>query len=113
MNSSGTVAAVGTVTAGRLARYGVKVSVSPPEADETMHAGIAGSALGGRSQYRGTVSGVFSSSVSLTSGWSALGWQRTGLPWSGRRDKSAGMFEFEVNCGRLRAMEKRALLMTD
>jgi uroporphyrinogen-III synthase len=36
MNSSGTVAAVGTVTAGMLARYGVKVSVCPPEADETM-----------------------------------------------------------------------------
>ena len=36
MNSSATVAAVGTVTAGTLARYGVKVSVCPPEADETM-----------------------------------------------------------------------------
>jgi uroporphyrinogen-III synthase len=36
LNSSVTVAAVGTVTAGALARYGVKVSVSPPEDDETM-----------------------------------------------------------------------------
>jgi uroporphyrinogen-III synthase len=31
-----TVAAVGTVTAAMLARYGVKVSVCPPEEDETM-----------------------------------------------------------------------------
>ena len=36
MNSSAIVAAVGTVTAGALARYGVKVSVRPPEEDETM-----------------------------------------------------------------------------
>ena len=36
MNSSATVAAVGTVTAGMLARYGVNVSVCPPEANETM-----------------------------------------------------------------------------
>ncbi len=36
MNSSVTVAAVGTVTAGTLARYGVKVSVRPPDEDETM-----------------------------------------------------------------------------
>ena len=36
MNSSTTVAAVGTVTARALARYGLKVSVRPPEKDETM-----------------------------------------------------------------------------
>jgi uroporphyrinogen-III synthase len=36
MNRSATVAAVGTVTAATLARYGVKVSVCPPEEDETM-----------------------------------------------------------------------------
>ena len=36
LNRSATVAAVGTVTAGALARYGVKVSVCPPEEDETM-----------------------------------------------------------------------------
>ena len=36
LNSSTTVAAVGTVTAGALARYGVKVSARPPEDDETM-----------------------------------------------------------------------------
>jgi uroporphyrinogen-III synthase len=36
MSSSATVAAVGTVTAGALARHGVKVSVRPPEGDETM-----------------------------------------------------------------------------
>ena len=36
MNSSADVAAVGTVTAGTLARYGVKVAVSPSEANETM-----------------------------------------------------------------------------
>jgi len=36
LNSSATVAAVGTVTAGALARYGVKVSVRPTEDDETM-----------------------------------------------------------------------------
>ena len=36
LNSSATIAAVGTVTAGALARYGVKVSVCPPEDDETM-----------------------------------------------------------------------------
>jgi uroporphyrinogen-III synthase len=36
LNTSATVAAVGTVTAGALARYGVKVSVRPPEDDETM-----------------------------------------------------------------------------
>jgi uroporphyrinogen-III synthase len=36
LNSSATVAAVGTVTAGALARYGVKVSVCPPDDDETM-----------------------------------------------------------------------------
>ena len=36
MNSSATIAAVGTVTAATLARYGVKVSVCPPEEDETM-----------------------------------------------------------------------------
>ena len=36
MNSSATVAAIGTVTAATLARYGVKVSVCPREDDETM-----------------------------------------------------------------------------
>ena len=36
LNGSATVAAVGTVTAGALARYGVKVSVRPSEDDETM-----------------------------------------------------------------------------
>jgi uroporphyrinogen-III synthase len=36
INSSATVAAVGTVTAGTLARYGVRVSVCPPQEDETM-----------------------------------------------------------------------------
>ena len=36
LNSSATVATVGTVTAGALARYGVQVSVRPPEDDETM-----------------------------------------------------------------------------
>ena len=36
MNSSVTLAAVGTVTAERLARCGVKTSVCPPEDDETM-----------------------------------------------------------------------------
>jgi uroporphyrinogen-III synthase len=36
LNSSATVAAVGTVTASALARYGVKVSARPPEDDETM-----------------------------------------------------------------------------
>ncbi len=36
INGSATVAAVGTVTAGMLAGYGVKVSVCPPEANETM-----------------------------------------------------------------------------
>jgi uroporphyrinogen-III synthase len=35
LNSSATVAAVGTVTAGALARYRVKVLVRPPEDDET------------------------------------------------------------------------------
>jgi uroporphyrinogen-III synthase len=36
MNRSATIAAVGTVTAATLARYGVRVSVCPPEEDETM-----------------------------------------------------------------------------
>lgn len=36
MNSSATIAAIGTVTAATLARFGVKVSVCPPEEDETM-----------------------------------------------------------------------------
>src|SRR5579863_7956722 len=36
MNSSAAVAAVGPVTAAALARHGVKVSVRPPVADETM-----------------------------------------------------------------------------
>lgn len=36
MNSSSTVAAVGTVTAGPLTRHGVKVSVRPPHENETM-----------------------------------------------------------------------------
>jgi len=36
MNSSATIGAVGTVTAVTLARFGVKVSVCPPEEDETM-----------------------------------------------------------------------------
>jgi len=36
INSSVSVAAVGTVTAGALSRYGVKVSVRPPGDDETM-----------------------------------------------------------------------------
>ena len=36
MNSSATIAAVGTGTAATLARHGVKVSVCPPEEDETM-----------------------------------------------------------------------------
>ena len=36
VNSSATIAAVGTGTAATLARHGVKVSVCPPEEDETM-----------------------------------------------------------------------------
>jgi len=36
VNSSATIAAVGTGTAATLVRHGVKVSVCPPEEDETM-----------------------------------------------------------------------------
>ena len=36
LNHLSTVAAVGTVTAPALTRYGVRVSVRPPEKDETM-----------------------------------------------------------------------------
>jgi hypothetical protein len=36
LNSSATIVAVGTVTAATLARHGLKVSVCPPEEDETM-----------------------------------------------------------------------------